>query len=513
MLVFIVFLVFILAIVLVASATYFDKLNMVDQANRLIQEGKYEAAITLLEKEILKKSDDPQPFFLLADCHLKYQNYEEALKQYNKIKDQKLLHDQKSRVSLMYNIADTYFNLKQYDNVFNACLQILQMSSEDLKAIKIIAFMLLGNAEFKIALPYLEKLVALEPDDPKNKNAYAVALYETGDTEKAVKLLKEKIEDNPDDTYLSLLYLGMCTFYDRKVAIKYLRKIFPATKNESIIIFLIRLFCFIVYNFELRPTVLEFLKKQIDDPKTHTEARRECTYFLILFLLELRNIGEAKRWINTFEGSYGNYRQLKGIKLGIGLDTSDTEDSVDFESLYKKEFHSLFSKDLVYELSGLKMDRVINIDEFFQEKDNEPVLSSGYQQKSMDSLLDVFCHLKREEFLKFTEKTCKWLHLRIIKMTKHLDEQSIDYVCEHQKTSEKLVASFRQFKKNAKVSDIFLNDLIAKTYEYETSKVVLVTNGELTPLAQKKSESTESIEVLQGTRFYDLLQETLGSVL
>ena len=493
---------------------YFYSSDVINQTNKLIQEGKYEAAITLLKEEIPKKPNDLELYLLLADCYLRCQNYEDALKQYNKVKDQELIHDKKGKTSLMYNVADAYFNLKQYDNVFGACLQILQTSPGDLKAVKIIAFMLLGNARFRLAIPYLKRLMELEPDDSKNERAYAVALYEVGETERAMELVKRQIEDDPGDMNLKLLYLGMCSFHNRQAGIDHLQDFFFTIKDEAVAIFLIRLYCFMLYNIELHPAVLEFLEKRIDDPVSRLEVKRECTYFLIFFLLRLRNAGEAERWINTFEESYGNYRQLKKIKASIGMDVFDTGDIIDFESLYKEEFQSLFSEEMVYKLSGLKTDQFINIDKFFQEsEDNELVLNPAHQQRSMDLLLEVFCHLTKEDFLKFTEKACKWLHFKIINMAKHLDEQSIDYLCEHPETSEKLVVSFKQFKKNANVSDIFLNDLLAKLHEYEVNKVMLIANGELTEAAQGKLRSTGSIEVLQGVKFRELLQETLGSVL
>ena len=195
----ILFLIFIVSISLIIWAVYFYRTDMIDQANKLIQDGKYEMAIPILQKEILNKPNEAKPHLLLADSYFQHDNYQEALNYYKKISKNKLIHDKKGKKSLLYKIADTFFKLEEYDNVFDICLQILQIDPDDLKANKIITFMLLGNAKFKLAIPYLEKLMELESNDPRNKMAYSVALYELGEINKAIGMMKKQIENNEQD--------------------------------------------------------------------------------------------------------------------------------------------------------------------------------------------------------------------------------------------------------------------------------------------------------------------------
>ena len=102
----------------------------------------------------------------------------------------------------------------------------------------------------------------------------------------------------------------MCAFYERKTGLDHLVNMFSSVKDETIVIFLIRLYCFMIYNFKLNPGILDFLKQQINNTEFGRDVQRECTYFLIFFLLQLRNTGEAERWIHTFEEAYGNYREF-----------------------------------------------------------------------------------------------------------------------------------------------------------------------------------------------------------
>ena len=196
------------------------------------------------------------------------------------------------------------------------------------------------------------------------------------------------------------------------------------------------------------------------------------------------------------------------------MSISDSRDIIDFESIYRQEFQLLFPRDLVYKLSKLQTKYIVDSNKFFQEtvEEGQFILKHSYQRKSLETLLQRLSNLTKEEFLKFTQKACGWLGLKIINKKKHLDEQNIDYLCENQENQEKIIVSFKQFKKHTNLSDIFLTELSAKAYRHEIIKTILVTNGILTEAAQEKLKSMKTLDVYQGSDLHGLLQELLGDM-
>ncbi len=490
--------------------------NSLSQAQKMIQEGKYENAVELLKKKLIKAPQNIQILTLLGDCHTELKEYDIAIRHYIKVQSLDTLLTTKKQINLNNSIAYLYRESKQYEKLFETYLQILRINPEDLQANKGVAYGLLGMKQFNLSIPYFEKIYNMKQNnDIKDIIGYYTALSYGDQTKKAKEIIVEILEKYPDNMHLQLLFIVIFQEESFRDGILYIQKIFHKTNDAGVMRVLIKLYSYFLYSLDPDPKLIGFMKQNMENKDYPKKLRREAHYFYLFFLIKLgrSSLKEMREEIKYFEKTYENYRNLDTLKNTIGIENENFDETIPFENLYQKEMESIIPDDFLFNLSGLRINYVINIEKFFDFSDESAIqLREEFRRPNIQSLLDQYYALSGELFLRFTERATRLMGLKIINSLRNRsDDHIFTYSCKEETSQKTVIACFAQCKKSAYLSDIFLDELIAKSKANKARKIILVSNGNLTKAAKSMSKMIPEFAAIKDDELYDLLLNGLPS--
>ena len=487
------------------------------QAQTMIQEGKYENAVIVLKKELIKNPQDIRVLTSLGECHIQLEEYDTAMKHYMQVHNSNIPLTTKEQININNKMGYLYKELKQYENLFETYLKTLYVSPEDLQANQGVAYNLLGMKQFNASIPYFEKALSIQKnDDIEVFIGYYIALSYDNQTKKAKERIMSMLTKYPDNMHLQLLFTATFQQKSFKDGILYIQKLFDKTNDEGVIRILIKLYSYFLYFVGANPDLIALIKRHVKNKNYSNKLRREAHYFYLFFLIKIErsNIEEIEEEITYFDNNYGNYRNFHQLKNSVDIENKSLDESIQFEDIYKQEMESIISDDFLFNLSGLKSNYALNLEKFFNfsnESDAVAIqLKQEFQRPNIQLLLDRYYKLPGEVFLRFTKRASQLMGLKIMNLLRNTSDDHIDtYLCKDTTTREIIITCFAQCKKSTQLSDIFVGELIAQLKTNKAKKIILISNGELTEAAHSMSKTTPQFIILQDDELHDLLLNTL----
>jgi len=103
--------------------------KMIREGNTLYNEEKYKEAEERYQKSLDKNKESVQGNFNLGDAYYKQKKYDEAIKQFEAMKSQKL--DSATQAAVWHNLGNAYLQKKNYEESIAAFKQALKLNPKD----------------------------------------------------------------------------------------------------------------------------------------------------------------------------------------------------------------------------------------------------------------------------------------------------------------------------------------------------------------------------------------------
>lgn len=169
-----------------------------------------------------KISDDPLVIFGLAEIELELGNFNQAIKEYAKLDNRKIL--ELTGISTYQRIGRAYASLGKFEAAIEFLEKTIEIEYDD-GTIFELATILYDQGEYQKANVYFKQLDTMNPDFEGYEYVYAQSLHEENKTEEALRLVQKGLSKNEFDTNL-LLTASQFSYelHDSKQAENYLLK-------------------------------------------------------------------------------------------------------------------------------------------------------------------------------------------------------------------------------------------------------------------------------------------------
>lgn len=175
--------------------------NYIDNANKLIQERKFEDAKSLLENSIANDENNIEALKLLGLCNVNTDNTDEAISAFEKVTQ----NSEQDATSWFY-LASMYDKKDNFEKAENAYKQVINLRPEYIAAYKNLTILYLKNQKIKDAKTYALKAAELEPSDYQPYYMLGTIATIEKSYEKAVEYLEKAVSLNQAQAsmYISL---------------------------------------------------------------------------------------------------------------------------------------------------------------------------------------------------------------------------------------------------------------------------------------------------------------------
>jgi len=181
-----------------------ESLNMLEQANLLFQENKYDEAISLMEQFLEQNPDAYQAYASIADCYREKEDFDKAIENYNIVLEKaKLDKDMSKEMTaralagigecylkmqnfeeaqkyfeqsietypeneiLAYNVGEIYFSHQKIDEAIKYFTLSTQIKPDWPPAYLKLGYVYLNKADYSNAEANFKKFLEMEPDSPE----------------------------------------------------------------------------------------------------------------------------------------------------------------------------------------------------------------------------------------------------------------------------------------------------------------------------------------------------------
>ncbi len=154
-----------------ATLALFLRTDELRRAEQLIDDQQPEAALTIADKRLQNKPDDPKAWKIQGDAYFFLERYEQALLAYDKA-----LKIQPDDPKIWNNRGKTLYQLQRYDEALKSHDKALEINPSDAQALNGRGRALIGMKRFQEALYAFDKARLIQPKDPKSWENQAFAL-------------------------------------------------------------------------------------------------------------------------------------------------------------------------------------------------------------------------------------------------------------------------------------------------------------------------------------------------
>lgn len=202
-------------------------LELVQKANRLFLQQRYEAALEFADSAEVLADDVPNVHFMQGLILYKLQRFDSSLVAFNRTRElEPEFKGVNSHIGTLYlrehkfnqaihwyhrelanhpspevwiNIGITYADKHVSDSARYAYQQAIALDSTNAIAHMALSEEWKNTGQFEKAIQHAKKAVELAPQETTYQVAYGLLLYQTGDTEQAIQWLKRALEKRPWD--------------------------------------------------------------------------------------------------------------------------------------------------------------------------------------------------------------------------------------------------------------------------------------------------------------------------
>ena len=197
-----------------------DNNQILDEAMRLHQQGKFDDARGQYQKLLASDPDNDKVIFLLANLDASTGRFEQACQAF-----EKAARLNPSIVDYQLRLGEVYGRLGRLDDASKVLSKALELAPDNLEAHNNLGIALASMRQFEEAAGHFAKVIEIRPDVIMAHHHYSACLNESGRSAEAIAVLKGLLERKPDDAQalnnLGSSYLNQGDF-DK--AVEYLSK-------------------------------------------------------------------------------------------------------------------------------------------------------------------------------------------------------------------------------------------------------------------------------------------------
>lgn len=418
---------------------------------------------------------------------------------------------------LANRIASVYYRNERYNESFQFYSEALKMVPENEEALARLAFLCAGQEKFEAADRFFSRLVQLKPDvfeyrlgrgiclsqlrkkdalgefeaacqiDPGNLTAnlfFGIESFFQGSSEQAVERLLHALELGPEPEVEYIIRKAITAIFfqrgDYNSALQHAEQALRVALDEA--------WDREEYDARMSTACMAIMAGDLETANEN------------LLTLEMRNMNDQKV-INL-----SDYRM--NVEEGLIPAGEVSPSGFNFRSFLNDWSRSRFNTSFIYQISGLKMERNLDIDALLNQ-DGPPRVAR--QQASIDpeEMIERFNALKGQAFETVCRKIVATLGYRVVSLLPYRDSDGMDILA--QSTTEKgrkAVFEIRKWK-NQPISDIFLRNMQNHINEQKAQEGFVIAAARLTDGAQTALQTLNKIKVINEFDLGDLLMRVL----
>ncbi|MCW3462771.1 tetratricopeptide repeat protein [Chitinophaga nivalis] len=169
---------------------------LIQRAQFLLEQGRYQDALTTLRQHLSTSAHDTDALFLLAVCYMEMNNEEEAA---GIVSNTLSFAPDDDR--FLYLQARLFLNKNQFNEAIRAIGNAVAINPYRADYFGMWSQILLFKKDYQGALQKAEEGLAINPEDESCLNLRSHALFNLGKKEEAFSDLHEALEHNPENAY------------------------------------------------------------------------------------------------------------------------------------------------------------------------------------------------------------------------------------------------------------------------------------------------------------------------
>lgn len=389
-------------------------------------------------------------------------------------------------------IGDIHFQQNQFREAFFYYLDTLEADPNNLDSLLKLSFMAVGQKEFKIAELFMKRIAEEKVEDPNFFIARGVVAAMLNRAEEITYFEKAYQLDKTSPTANLLLALSHFRLKNYKEALDHANPVAENTEDE-----LLRYF---VFQFIMvQNSLLEDYQAAMVHARLGIEIAKqngwqfelaESELHYAMFAIKLDKIEEASEYLIEAESisihdediiSLANFKAKLEEMQGKAPNYQDEE--YNLEESIAELAEKLIPVERIYEFSRLRSNDHINIRGMVNEEGKKIISSLS---NLAPDVVSRFTSLTGINFKNACNRLMSELHFKHLRELACVESDGANFLASH-KDNEEHMAIFRIRKwKDAKISDVFLNEAVESMSQEEgVRNCYIIGFAELTSGARK----------------------------
>ncbi len=502
----------IIVIILVSGLTFYfiyikPRQDPLNKALGFARQNKFLEAITEYKRVLYTKPDAFNIHFQISDLYIRQENFEQAIYHLNEILRIDRFNLEVQKEIVIKRLAKAYYLTEDIEKAFQKYLELLKLNPDDVEACYQVAFISLGQEEFEIAQRFFERLVKLE-DSFESFFGAGICSYQNNKNEDAVNYFREalSIRSNSDIAILAISFaLQRAGKYNE--AITYVSKLTNKVTEDNVTYIARRFLSFLNIFAGKNKEGLQMMKDLLElvKEKNMQEELKLSLYDTGFACVKNNELDDAYKYWEQLYQLDNDYEQIKNIlklvkdSLEIGADRDVFESSV-YDLIEDWETNS-FSPDFLWDICGLKSDKLIDVTNVIMSAKTSKEKDSG-KQEGLGTDTDYADRI--EKFQNLDNETFRMISNRIvIKLGYKVDEilltyresDGVDIMATAQENNDKVLIWVRRWK-GTRVGEITLRNFAQAINDHKARKGIFITTADLTQAAQESLKRLNKIKVV-----------------
>ncbi len=498
--------------------------NIYKQAMNMATEGKYLDARAMLREHLKKNPKNPLVHFYIAQIYNMQGNLAEELNHIKQLKNINIFPPPLNPVEIFLQTATTCYEENELASAFENFLNVLQYDPNHEVALAHIAFLAIGQENFRIAEKYFSRLVKLVPQVKEYHIGRGIGLEMLKSNYSITEFSQALDIDSNDQTALFLKSLAC--FHQRRTqeAQNDIEKLINIENLDVHIRYIAHKLAVVIYylenNLAKAINYAEVCVTLSTQNEWYTKEKYDAYLSLALLSLIRKNLPRTIECLLEMEdlnpgdvlvNQLSIFRQ--DLEDGNASFDEPGENGFHFNAYMQDWLRDRFSEHMAYDLSGLAENTKFEVPDFFPAENDgsrkDKLVETEDSDDEYEKLIDRFCTLNKQKFEDTCQKIVNTMDFTIIKDMNYRPNDGMDYICKHtQDKNTKALFRIRQWN-NQPISDIFLReqqDIMNK----ETVQLGFIIAGtELTYGAEKALEKLNNITVIYKKQFANLIKKVM----
>ena len=496
-----------------------DSSNVYQEAMQLIDKGKLIDARGLLRSRLDQNPNDPLAHYHISRIYSIEGNTEQELHHLTELKRINLLPENVDPIAIFSRAAYLHYEVNNLRGAFDNFLAILEFDPKNETALAHLAFLAIGQQEFRIAESYFSRLVEVAPRVKEYYIARAVGLAMLK-KEEAIEVFDKALKIDPQDHTCIILKSLEC-FHQKKSTEGYeaISAIIGEIEDQHVLYIAHKLAAALSYlekDYGRAIEHAEFCEKSSKQNLWISENYDALLSIALLSILydSLPRAAECLLELEMASPANETIIALSDFRVDLADERAQLNKvsprGFDFVAQMKNWLQSRFPDNSIYKLSGLEQNEDFDVLQFFN-REGSSQYKENIKKDRVDNtdITDQFNQLGKQAFEEACQKIIALLGFKTMKNLNYRESDGEDYLGQGIK-EHKNKALFRIRKwSNQAISDIFLREQQSFMNEQNVNLGFVIASTQLTAGASEVLKSLRKITVINEDQLVDILKKVM----